>query len=622
MLRKKRISSAIKNSLFPLALLSLSASVQAFDYQNATSGLTRVITDAKSEAVTQRAPGFIVGGYVSDWAQYERKFDLEKIDPSSFNRLNFSFLAICGTQAIPDASPETIAELQRKVDLACTNQQRNRNEIVSMDMWADFQNKISQRQQSYPWLPAYDGVTKTQYDLLNRENTLGLMGQLLWMKQQNQTLKISASIGGWTLSGPYSQMASNWESRQIFVQSVVDFIEKWGLDGIDIDWEYPQNTTEGGHYASLLKDLREALDAKFGNGTKEISSAVGATPAHIDKIGSGNYSLAAQYLDHIYVMSYDYWGAFSDYLGHQSNLAAGDDKPGIEKMVDALLEVDGEGGKIDAKKIIIGVANYARGKLGNDHTPGDPASAGVLPIGNPSFGTYEQGVVEAYDLMPNIAGNELQGINGFSLFSDRKYNADYFYNSKSKVYLSIDTPRTANLKARYVKAHNLGGIFSWTAEQDYQGMTVNAMNEGLGSTLSENYTSAADRQRSYDTCGINLNQQQCDALNQFITEPTLAIGDVALVGADTVTVDQADEGIMVKYRAPLDKDVWLVTLKQGGSFGDYFKVAAGSEGEVKVRVNKSWHPAGGSFIIAVSESASTPDAVQPLGQSPVITVTH
>ena len=36
-------------------------------------------------------------------------------------------------------------------------------------------------------------------------------------------------------------MASNPSSRATFTASVVDFLLKYGFDGLDFDWEYPAN---------------------------------------------------------------------------------------------------------------------------------------------------------------------------------------------------------------------------------------------------------------------------------------------------------------------------------------------------------------------------------------------
>ena len=59
------------------------------------------------------------------------------------------------------------------------------------------------------------------------------------LKKINPNLKILISVGGWSWSDKFSDAALTDKSRTIFANSCVDFIKKYGFDGIDIDWEFP-----------------------------------------------------------------------------------------------------------------------------------------------------------------------------------------------------------------------------------------------------------------------------------------------------------------------------------------------------------------------------------------------
>lgn len=48
--------------------------------------------------------------------------------------------------------------------------------------------------------------------------------------------------------------------RARFVQSSVQLLEDYGLDGLDIDYEYPQNDEQARGYVDLLRELRQGLD--------------------------------------------------------------------------------------------------------------------------------------------------------------------------------------------------------------------------------------------------------------------------------------------------------------------------------------------------------------------------
>jgi len=78
------------------------------------------------------------------------------------------------------------------------------------------------------------------------------------------------SIGGWTWSGQFSNVAATYQSRQTFCESAVEFAVKWDFDGIDIDWEYPVEGGLGGNihrpadkqnYTLIMEKMRELLDA-------------------------------------------------------------------------------------------------------------------------------------------------------------------------------------------------------------------------------------------------------------------------------------------------------------------------------------------------------------------------
>lgn len=81
-------------------------------------------------------------------------------------------------------------------------------------------------------------------------------------------LKVMIACGGWGGSGGFSEMARSPENRKKFMDSVVDFIKRNKLDGLDIDWEYPGMPGAGNPYipedkenfTALMCELREAMD--------------------------------------------------------------------------------------------------------------------------------------------------------------------------------------------------------------------------------------------------------------------------------------------------------------------------------------------------------------------------
>ncbi|MCO5611632.1 hypothetical protein L7F22_065886 [Adiantum nelumboides] len=81
------------------------------------------------------------------------------------------------------------------------------------------------------------------------------------MKRQHRHLKLLLSIGGWTYSSHFKAVLTP-AGRQRFVESAMKILEDVGLDGLDVDWEYPQNAGEAQAYVDLLAALRQALDQR------------------------------------------------------------------------------------------------------------------------------------------------------------------------------------------------------------------------------------------------------------------------------------------------------------------------------------------------------------------------
>ena len=84
------------------------------------------------------------------------------------------------------------------------------------------------------------------------------------MRKQNPSLKILVSVGGWLWSTSFSDVSLTPASRRVFIASAMDFLTRYDLDGLDIDWEYP-GMPGAGHpfrpedkqnFTALLKELR------------------------------------------------------------------------------------------------------------------------------------------------------------------------------------------------------------------------------------------------------------------------------------------------------------------------------------------------------------------------------
>ena len=81
------------------------------------------------------------------------------------------------------------------------------------------------------------------------------------LKKQNRHLKTLLSIGGWTYSPRFHPIVLSPAARATFVASAIRLLEDYGLDGLDVDYEYPHDAEHARGYVELLKELRQGLDA-------------------------------------------------------------------------------------------------------------------------------------------------------------------------------------------------------------------------------------------------------------------------------------------------------------------------------------------------------------------------
>jgi chitinase len=439
-----------------------------------------------------------LSAYITDWCQYDarlqnntdpnqagRGFDLTKIDPNAFDRIIFSFMGICGDFG------DKAETLQKSVD-GWNKQVPNaigKGHIVLMDPWGDLA--------TYTNVGLSRGHMDLTYDnylqYYQQDKAAGLLGGMRELKKKNPKLKYSFSVGGWTLSGFFSDMVKNKGMREEFIGSTIDFINRFPMfDGIDIDWEYPgapgnagnhfDPENDGKNYALLINELRIALDVKFGKNKKIITIAMSADP---EKMKFSNIAeLKKAGLDFIFLMSYDFFGtAWAPSLAHHSNL----EKSQLSNFagINALTYLLSEG--IPSNMIHLGVANYARAAAEAD------LSSLKYNIQGNALGSFEKGAYEFFDLINNVLDlekNAAQGKNGFTLMSDTDADADILYNKNTQHYISLETPRTAKNKGEYVKNHGLAGCFSLSCDQD-NGLLVNACREGMGyKIINENFAMA------------------------------------------------------------------------------------------------------------------------------------
>lgn len=139
------------------------------------------------------------------------------------------------------------------------------------------------------------------------------------LKKGHPELKVLLSVGGWG-SGRFSEMASTPERRRSFARDCRKVVKKYGLDGIDIDWEYPTSDAAGisaspedtDNFTLLMECLREEL----GTG-KLLTMATVCSAKYID------IKAVLPYVDYVNVMAYDMGDEYTYQEAVAAHVAAG-----------------------------------------------------------------------------------------------------------------------------------------------------------------------------------------------------------------------------------------------------------------------------------------------------------
>lgn len=301
--------------------------------------------------------------------------------------------------------------------------------------------------------------TDIRWDGLDRydepgTNLYGCLKRLNILKRDNRNLKILLSIGGWNYSSNFRVPASSPQGRSTFAKSSVELLKKFGFDGIDIDWEYPQDANEARDFVALLAEVRKELDA--------YSQQLDASRGHHFEItvacpaGSQNFTKMDirgmdRYLDFWNLMAYDYAGSWDQVSGHQANLKPDNKNPASTPFsTKAAADFYLKSG-VRPDKLVLGMPLYGRA-FENTGGPG-------MPFQGVGEGSWEHGVHD-YKKLP-LPGSQVK--------YDDDIGASWCYSPEQKKLVTYDTPEMAEKKVEYITNKGLGGAMWWESSADKEG---------------------------------------------------------------------------------------------------------------------------------------------------------
>ncbi|KAF9257953.1 glycoside hydrolase family 18 protein [Marasmius fiardii PR-910] len=316
-------------------------------------------------------------------------------------------------------------------------------------------------------------------------------------------VKATLSIGGWAGSRYFSTNVGSPQNRSAFVKTLVDVVQKYELDGLDFDWEYPNrqgigcNTINNNDTANLLSFLQELRNDPVG--AKMVLSTATSIQPWNDTNGTPSTDLSgfAKVFDFIAIMNYNIWGPSSAFAGPNAPLndtcAAQNNRVG--SAVSAVKAWSGAGIPLD--KIVLGVPMFGQSFVVNKNDAFESGSSTTLAL-FPKFDAKAEHVGDKWDSEggPDICGNVVgpSGTYSFSGLMDTGYlNTDgsvkdglqfqfdncsqtpYVYNEQTQTFISYDNADSFAAKGDFIKSTGLKGFAIWEAAGDYNDTLLNSI---------------------------------------------------------------------------------------------------------------------------------------------------
>ncbi|MBE6131584.1 MAG: hypothetical protein E7183_07660 [Erysipelotrichaceae bacterium] len=286
---------------------------------------------------------------------------------------------------------------------------------------------------------------------MNSLNEQILYGALAARKQG---VRVVLSIQGYgDESKNFKDAASTPENRAIFIKNIVDVVDKYHFNGVDLDWEYPgwftplKKDSDAENYTALCQELNTALKEK--NPDYLLTAAI---PGGAEGFKRYNLAECSKYLDYIHLMTYDLEASSKVYhhTALYANVGKGTATDAAVKESVEIFKLKG----VPAEKIVVGIAFYGKyttpvsstnGGLGSDSKTGKYTTLTYARIKSNFLNRVGDTVTEYWDSI---------------------CYAPYLYDSAYNYFITYENARSINEKAKYMRKNGLGGVMIWELGED------------------------------------------------------------------------------------------------------------------------------------------------------------
>ena len=282
---------------------------------------------------------------------------------------------------------------------------------------------------------------------------------------RKEGIRVLLCLGAYASEGVvFSDCASTSEGRKTLANSILENIEKYHFDGVDIDWEYPGYQTgrstdvDSVNYTLLMKEIHDTLKAK--NPDYIVSAAIpggiyGYQRYELDKLNN--------YLDYFNLMTYDLQSESK--VTHHSAMSNGTYAPyGSCKQTAELFASRG----VSKNKLIIGAAFYGRMYTLTD-TSVILGSTNVTSVKAITYtNIYNTYIAKLYRTNPPV-----------ERIWDSESLAPIMVDYTNKVAITYDDPESIRAKCDFINDNDYGGIMFWSYGEDLTYSLLSVINDEM-----------------------------------------------------------------------------------------------------------------------------------------------
>ncbi|KAI4184694.1 MAG: hypothetical protein LQ348_004511 [Seirophora lacunosa] len=357
---------------------------------------------------------------------------------------------------------------------------------------------------------AYVGIDRNNFSIIPTHlDDVNLYKE--FTARKGATLQAWVVVGGFGINNPNNPSHPTWATltsrndwRAMFITSLGSFMEHYGFQGVDLDWNYPLAGDQAASFVALVREMRNTWNNKYG-----ISITL---PPNSGLLGRFNLKDMEPWVDFFNLMSQDLIGPNDAAAGTSAVVRPHTDIRQIANEVTPLWQA-----QVNAKKINFALSYFGRGYS---------VDAKCASPGCPVIGASKQGpCTNSAGIMSNLEIN--------NVMSQKKLIPDVIPDTLTKFirwddqWISYDDEWTMSRKTDWAAQNCFGGTVIWSLDLGYGGRSAIHPIDSIESVTSVNDVKSAQYVDS-------INQSTLSTTSTSVGAQALTIASIATIPAPSV----------------------------------------------------------------------------------------